>query len=258
METDKVKSILTGRPFAHRGLHTDDQEVPENSLLSFRQAVQNDYAIELDVQLSADGKVMVFHDENLLRMTGIDRELADIDSMDLQRVSLLSSRQGIPLLEEVLALTAGKVPLLIEIKNRGRAGKLEENLLAALKDYTGPYAVQSFNPLTIGYFKRMAPHIIRGQLAGSLVGEDLPFYKKFLLKYLLLNFISRPHFVAYEAGSLPNWLARILKQKKIFLLVWTVRSQAEAEQLPAGVDNIIFEMFSASRPWRQKLKNYRY
>lgn len=251
METAMLKSILTSIPFAHRGLHTDDRVIPENSMLSFQQAIQNGYAIELDVHLSADGKVMVFHDENLRRMTGIDRNIAEADSKELQELSLLGSRQCIPQLEDVLTLTAGRVPLLIEIKNTGRVGKLEKSLLAILKYYSGPYAVQSFNPLTVGYFRKMAPDMVRGQLSGSLAGVELPFYKKLLLKYLLLNFISQPHFVAYEKGFLPPWLARILKQKQLFLLVWTVRNQTEAQRLPAYIDNIIFELFAPQSPWCQ-------
>ncbi|HRX22354.1 MAG TPA: glycerophosphodiester phosphodiesterase [Syntrophomonadaceae bacterium] len=245
------EAILTKLPFAHRGLHTNNGEVPENSLLAFTWAIKQGYAIELDVQLSADGKVMVFHDENLFSMTGIDKKLADTNSAELRKLSLLDSEQDIPYLEEVLSLTAGQVPLLIEIKNEGRVGKLEKTLLAVLKKYSGPFAIQSFNPLTVGYFKKMAPEIIRGQLSGSFDEENLPVYKKFFLKYLLLNFISCPRFVAYENGCMPGWLAFLLKRRKIPLLVWTVRSQEETERLPAYIDNIIFELFSAKIPFRK-------
>lgn len=240
--------LLTIVPFAHRGLHTNDQIVPENSMLAFARAVKQGYAIELDVQLSADGQVIVFHDDNLFRMTGVDKKLAETDWQQLKELPLLGSAQGMPLLADVLSLVAGQVPLLIEIKNSGKVGKLESAVLTLLKSYQGPYAIQSFNPFTVGYFKKKAPEIARGQLSGSFDGESLPFYQKFLLKYLLLNYISSPHFVAYETGYLPDWMARRLKRKNILLLVWTIRSQAEVERLPAYIDNIIFELFTAKCP----------
>lgn len=241
-------SLLTISPFAHRGLHTNDQTVPENSMLAFAQAIKQGYAIELDVQLSADGKVIVFHDDNLFRMTGVDKKINETVWQQLKELTLLDSNQCIPLLADVLFLVAGQVPLLIEIKNRGKIGNLEESVLILLKGYQGPYAIQSFNPFTVGYFKKKAPHIVRGQLSGSFDGEDLPFLHKFLLKFLLLNSISSPHFVAYETGCLPVWMAKRLKRKNVLLLIWTVRSQAEAEQLPAYIDNIIFELFTAKCP----------
>lgn len=241
-------NLLTISPFAHRGLYTDDQTVPENSMLAFAQAVKQGYAIELDVQLSADGKVIVFHDANLFRMSGVDKKIAETDWQQLKELTLLESNQGIPLLSDVLSLVAGQVPLLIEIKNRGKLGKLEESVLILLKGYQGPYAIQSFNPFTVGYFKKKAPHIVRGQLSGSFDEEELPFIHKFLLKFLLLNSISSPHFVAYETGCLPVWMAKLLKRRNILILIWTVRSQAEAENLPAYIDNIIFELFTAKYP----------
>jgi len=241
------KAVLTMMPFAHRGLHTNDQIVPENSMLAFARAIKEGYAIELDVQLSADEKVIVFHDDDIFRMTGTNKNLAEMDWDHLKELSLLDSSQHIPLFEDVLSFVAGQVPLLIEIKSRSRVGKLEKTLLNILKSYSGPFAIQSFNPFTVGYFKKMAPEIIRGQLSGSFDGEDLPFYQKLLLKYLLLNCVSSPHFIAYETGCLPDWLGKRLKRRHIILLTWTVRSQAEAEQLPAYIDNIIFELFTARK-----------
>lgn len=232
-------------PIAHRGLHTNDSRVPENSLKAFAKAVENGYAIELDVQLTADGKVIVFHDYNLRRMTGLARDTADLTAGQIHPLRLLNSNHGIPLFKEVLSLVRGQVPLLIEVKNEGAVGKLEAALVEDLRGYEGEFAVQAFNPFVLRYLRKHAPGFVRGQLAGSFQGETLAFWKKFLLRHLLLNQISHPHFVAYETGKLPPWLARRMKQKGLYLLTWTVDKLEDFYEAAKVFDNIIFEGFRA-------------
>lgn len=232
-------------PFAHRGLH--DSEVPENSLASFQKAVAAGYGIEIDVQLSADGHVVVFHDYNLKRMTGLDRQVKDLDWSQLKALRLAGTGRGIPLFEDVLTLVRGQVPLLIEVKNEGKVGGLEQAVIENLRGYAGKFAVQSFNPFVLRYFRGAAPDIIRGQLSGSFKGEDLAFIKVFLLKYLLLNFLSRPAFVSYGCGALPKWFAHRLRQKGIFLLAWTAKDAEEFTEAMTIFDNVIFEGFTPPR-----------
>lgn len=234
-------------PIAHRGLHTDDADVPENSIHAFRRAIDKGYGIEIDVQLSADGRVIVFHDYNLKRMIGLDMNTADLTWDQLEGLRLLDGDQGIPLLKDLLSLIDGKVPLLIEVKNEGAVGPLEQALIDDLQDYTGDFAIQAFNPFVLAYIKKHAPQYIRGQLSSDFKNEDLAWWKKFVLRYLLLNKISEPSFVAYETGTLPGWLAKRLKQKGLYLLTWTVKDMESYKRDIQIFDNVIFEGFEAPR-----------
>lgn len=243
VKQDRRTAWLKRMPIAHRGLHSNDAHVPENSLKAFWQAVERGYAIELDVQLTADGKVIAFHDYNLKRMTGLNKQVSDVTWAKMQQLRLLDSDQGIPLLSDVLDLVAGTVPLLIEVKNESQAGRLEAAIIETLNNYRGEYAVQAFNPFVLQYFRHHAPWIIRGQLAGSFKGENLAWWKKILLRYLLLNHISCPQFVAYETGALPRWMARRLKQKGLYILTWTVKNSDGFSRDIKLADNVIFENF---------------
>lgn len=233
-------SWLVESPIAHRGLH--DKVTPENSLPAFQKAIDAGYPIELDVQMLADGTVVVFHDESLSRITGNDGYLKFLTKGDLEMLHLNGTKETIPTFEEVLKLVNGKVPLLIEVKNSGKVGELEKSVIELLKDYKGEFAVQSFNPFVLKYFADHAPQIARGQLAGYLRGEKLPFIQKFALKRMLLNKkTSRPDFISYESRCVPNRFVR--KYKKLPLLVWTVRNQAEYLRVVKYCDNVIFEGF---------------
>ncbi len=225
---------------AHRGLHDDAN--PENSLGAFAKAIEEGYAIELDVQQIADGTVVVFHDSTLSRVTGKDGYVKNLLKSELCDYKLLNSNFCIPTLEEVLSLIDGQVPLLIEIKNEGKVGELEKATLNILKKYNGEYAIQSFNPYSLEWFKINAPKVWRGQLSSYFKGENLSFIKKFVLKRMLLNKkVSCPNFISYNAQNLPNRHVKIYK--KLPLLAWCVRSQTEYMKVVKHCDNIIFENF---------------
>lgn len=237
---DLFKTWLVEYPIAHRGLHTD--EMPENSLGAFQNAIDNGYPIELDVHLTCDGTVVVFHDDSLARVTNKDGYVKNLTKDTLKDYSIFGTKYTIPTFKEVLDLVAGQVPILIEVKNTGKVGELESALLKILKDYTGEYAIQSFNPYVLEWFKKNAPQIARGQLAGYFKGEKLSFIKKFALKRMLLNKkISCPDFISYDARNVPNRFVK--KYKKLPLLVWCVRSQDEYLKKVKYCDNIIFENF---------------
>jgi len=237
---DLFKTWLVEQPIAHRGFH--EKNVPENSLLAFSKAIEKGYAIELDVQLLSDNTVVVFHDESLARMTGNDGYLRFLSKKDLKSLTLKGSKETIPTLEEVLKLVDGKVPLLIEIKNKHKVGDLEQAVIDLLKNYQGEYAVQSFNPYSLGYFRQHAPNILRGQLAGYLKNEKISWFKKFLLKRMRFNKkISQPNFISYEAATLPNRFVK--KFKNLPLLAWSVKSKEEYLKIVKYCDNIIFEKF---------------
>jgi glycerophosphoryl diester phosphodiesterase len=234
---------LLERYISHRGFHTGDGERPENSLKAFASAVACGYGIELDVRLSADRKAVVFHDLNLQRMTGMDKSVSACTAEELGRARLLGSDQKIPLLKEVIDLVRGRVPLLVEIKNDGKQGALEEAVWRELSLYKGNFAIQSFNPFSLGWFRVNAPEVVRGQLSCDFREEDLFFLKKLMLRNLLMNWKSVPHFLSYDVRCLPFWAVRRLRSLGVPVLGWTVRSRAEHLSAQPHVDNIIFESF---------------
>ena len=231
-------NFLLDKYIAHRGFH--DKENPENTIGAFNRAIEHGYAIELDVQLLKDGTVVVIHDNKLSRLCGVDKYISSCTLEDLKDLYILDTKYQIPTLKEVLEFVNGKTPLLIEIKNTLKVGELESKTYELLKDYNGEYAIQSFNPFSLEWFKKNAPNILRGQLSSFFKGEDLSFIKKAILKKLRLNKISNPNFISYNAENLPN---RYCNKCKLPVLAWTVRSQEEYLKVIKFADNIIFENF---------------
>ena len=232
-------SWLVRNAIAHRGLHTN--EIPENSLAAFENAVLHDYPIELDVRLTDDDVPVVFHDDTLKRMTGADGYISNILSTDLGNYALLGTDQTIPTLAQTLELINGRTPLLIELKNNGKVNRLESQVADMLASYQGQFAIESFNPYSLEYFKKKAPGILRGQLAMMLTKEEQPsLLKRYLSSRLRLNHISKPDFIAYRGDDLPNLY---VTRAGLPVLAWTVRSNAEMERVAPYCDNIIFEKF---------------
>ncbi|MGI6004399.1 MAG: glycerophosphodiester phosphodiesterase family protein [Christensenellales bacterium] len=238
---------LTDTPIAHRGLLDEDN--PENSLGAARRAIARGYPIELDLHLAADGVVMVFHDDNLKRITGDPRDIEACTSQQLKTLRLCGTGFGIPTFDEFLDEVEGRVPLLIEIKRQSRHEKnirILEKITARLDHYNGQYAVQSFHPPTVRWLYKNRPDIIRGQLCS---GGDFDHGKlttrmvqKFFIKNLLVVHYGHPHFIAYEQEHIPNrWTSKY--RGRLPLIGWTFRDQARATQLKDEVDNIIFQDF---------------
>ena len=234
------ESWLCNMPIAHRGLHND--EIPENSLKAFKNAIDNNYAIELDVRALSDGTLVVFHDDTLGRLTGRDGFINNFTYEDLKDLTLLKSDEHIPTFEQVLNFIDGKVPVLIEIKNSGKVS-FEKDVWKILSKYKGEYAIQSFNPYTLEWFKINAPHVKRGQLASFFKGnKDINFAKRFALKRMLFNNkVSEPHFISYQVENVPNKYVR--KYSSLPLLVWSVKNQDTCDRVKKYCDNIIFEGF---------------
>lgn len=238
---------------AHRGLHHNDRGIPENSITAFRGAMEKGYIIELDVAMTKDKKLIVYHDRKLRRGLGIDQYLHELTYEELSQYQLFCSNETIPLFRDVLAFVAGKVPLLIEVKNEGKVGEMENLIYEELQEYQGQYAIQSFNPFTLNWFRKNAPTVLRGQLAGSFVVSDydvefagtsrLPWYKRFLLENLLLNMVSRPHFISYEVAHTSNARLKSLRNLGVPLLGWTVRVKEEYDKVRENFDNLIVESF---------------
>lgn len=234
-----------GAMIAHRGLH--GKGVPENSLAAFRRAARNGgLGAELDVQLTKDGKLVVFHDADLKRVCGVNLSVVGTDYDTLLQYPLLNTDERIPLFSDVLSALDG-IPLVCEVKVSPGADipALCAATREALLSYDGPYCVESFHPAALRWFKNNAPEVIRGQLALNMfrTKEKYSFLTKFLLTNLLLNFYTRPDFIAYEYrhADTPGFrLCRTLYRP--FLAAWTPRGDEAMEKARAlGFDTLIFE-----------------
>lgn len=229
------KEILMFSLIAHRGLH--DDVIPENTMEAFEKAVNQNFMIELDVHILKDKKIVVFHDANLKRLTGIDRYIKDCTYEDI-KIIRIKNKFNIPLLEDVLNMIGGKVPVLIELKQEQKVGILEKNIAKILDNYSGHFAVQSFNPLSVYWFRKNRPGYIRGHLLTNNNKSNLIF--KFLYSYRIFNKITKPDFVSYNVKCLPN--KKISKiRNKVVLLGWTVRTQDQYEKYKNECDNLICE-----------------
>lgn len=232
--------------YAHRGLH--DDKLAENSLPAFAAAVEAGFGIELDVRLSSDGVLVVFHDDTLTRMCGVDARVDSKTYEELLEYNLLDSGARIPTFREVLDLVGGKVPLLIEIKEDAGNKTVSLKLIEELRDYSGPYIIESFNPLSLGVIKKGMPKVARGFLSQRFLKSENKEYHKplyFILQNLLLNRIASPAFIAYDIKgrrALSLRIARWLFGAKT--VAWTVRSaEEEAIAKKAGFATIIFENY---------------
>lgn len=230
---------LTAAPIAHRGQWTDGPEAPENSLAAFDEAAVNGFPVELDVHRSADGVIVVIHDEELERVTGETGAVSESQAAYLTKLRLLGGEETIPTLQDALDLVDGRVPVFVEIKNPGEVGALEDELAEMLSAYDGEVAVMSFNPFSLQRVAERAPEIPRGQLASAFEGEDLAWYEKLLLRNLLMNWASKPDFIAYDIAELPSPVTTLQRWRGRPLLGWTADTPEEREAAAAHVDQVI-------------------
>lgn len=249
----ELRKQFTGSRFAHRGLHSKDKSVPENSLAAFRLAVENGYGIELDIRFTKDKQLVVFHDDTLLRMCETDRRVDEFTYEELQKFRLLDSTQQIPLFSEVLSLVDGQVPLLVEIKTGPENALLCSHAYDMLRQYHGPYCIESFHPMIVRWFKKNAPQILRGQLSAPPQAFEgtLSRVSAFLLSRLLTNFLARPHFIAYHKGKSP-FPVRLCQKLGAMRAVWTLRDEDYADasitksypnETPLGSNHKPIELF---------------
>lgn len=227
--------------YAHRGLHGEN--IPENSLQAFAKAVEQGFGIELDVQLSSDGVVMVFHDYSLARMTGKEEKLKNLTAEELQALSLAGTEQTIPTFREVLELVDGKVPLLVELKGEDLNSALCPKAAELLKGYQGPYCIESFNPLLVKNIKKHLPEAYCGQLYTNVCRDKKKYSPlNMILSSMGFNFLARPNFIAYnykDRNSLPVKLATRFYKAPRF--VWTARTKEELSLCRENGEFAIFE-----------------
>ncbi len=229
--------------YAHRGLHDNAGDAPENSLRAFERAVDENFGIELDIQLTKDKIPVVFHDDTLKRMCGKKGKISEYTYKELQSFLLGKSDQRIPTLEEVLRLVNGKVPLIVEFKMGGMDCSLCPIADKLLRTYPGVYCIESFNPLCLGWYRRHRKEVMRGQLSRN-------FSKGYLvLKYLLFNFYAKPDFIAYDCHAPGNISLKICKYLYGSLTVgWTIKSEEELTKYRKDYDWFIFDNFNKFMP----------
>lgn len=235
----RQRAPFMGMNFAHRGLHSRDKSVPENSIAAFRLAARAGYGVELDVHLSKDGQVVVFHDDTLERVCGVSGRVEDYSYAQLLQFRLCGTEERIPLFSEVLGVIRGQGPIILEVKDGPSNRELCRKVLAQLDGYRGSVCIESFNPLIVSWFRFHARDLVRGQLA--MPAKDYGGMKKplpFILSHCLMNFIARPQFIAYKIGPQPLTvkLAQWLGAMKVG---WTSHEPRNEK----GRDAVIFEFY---------------
>ena len=239
--------LLEGWLYAHRGLHDQEAGIPENSLSAFRRAADQGFGAELDVHLTRDGRLVVIHDDTLLRTAGADVRVSSLTINDLDRYTLLGSGEKIPLLEEVLPLFEGRAPLLVELKAEGNAGALARAAVQTLDRFRVKYAVESFHPGVLLWLKRHRPDVCRGQLAEDFRRPSAPLsgLAAWAAAHMLGNLLTAPDFIAYRFIHRRNCpcIRRARTHWGVREAGWTIRSQQELEQCLREKVIPIFEGF---------------
>ena len=239
-DIEKYKDVK----FAHRGLHNEKRA--ENSMSAFSAATEMGFGIELDVRLSSDGVLVVFHDDTLTRVAKTEGRVDSFTADELAGMNLAGTGEGVPRFADVLAMVGGRVPILVEIKEDAGKYAVSDAVAAIMKDYEGPYIIESFNPLSLGNIKKKLPSATCGFLSQRFIFD--PMYRKplyFALQCLLTNRISSPAFIAYNHEHWRSPALRIVR--RLFgaaTYAWTVRSpEEEKEAYKHGFDTVIFENY---------------
>lgn len=222
-------SALRGWNYAHRGLHNDI--LPENSMGAFRAALEQGYGIELDVHLLKDGNLAVIHDSDLKRVTGQEGCVEDLTAEELGNYRLCGTEETIPLFRDVLELFNGKAPMIVEVKvHDNNYAAVTEATCKLLERYDGSYCLESFDPRSIRWLRDQKPELIRGQLTENYAVSKpgVPPVLGFVMRHQLINFLTRPDFVAYrfqDRKTLSNVIVR--KLWGVQGVTWTLRTREE-------------------------------
>lgn len=252
--------------YAHRGLHNNASEAPENSMAAFKKAVDAGYGIECDVQLSKDGVPVIFHDFTLARIAryaegkvpadavrnddgsfGVKGKVIDYTYDELMEFHLLDSEEKIPRFEDFLRLVDGKVPLIIELKIELMDLSVCPKVDELLSGYNGVYCIESFNPLGVYWYRKNRPQVLRGQLSDSFHRDKPEEFKGplyFALTNLLFNILGRPDFIAFNhkySDCVSFNLCRSFYGA--LTAAWTIKSQEELNRAQRKFDIMIFDSF---------------
>lgn len=244
---------LFERPIAHRGLHSRDDGIVENSRSAVSAAMAGGFAIEVDVQMSADGEAVVFHDAVLDRLTHASGPVNAGTAADLRTLPLAGSWHGdrVWTLPDLLSEVAGRVPLVVEIKTQARDGtRLARRTAELLAAYSGRAAAKSFDPRIVAQLRRIAPHLPRGIIGCAFSGSNpewrtLSAPQRFAARHLLHWPMTRPHFLSWHVHDLPRRAAGLVRTTTAApIMAWTVRTSLDQARAAVYADQMIFEGFT--------------
>lgn len=250
-----LKDILA-RPIAHRGYHNMDDGCIENTPAAISAAVEKSFAIEVDLQETADGDALVFHDYVLDRLTQASGKVIDRPTQSLVNLSMKSGTDKLWILQELFDLVDGKVPLVIEIKSLMRSGAQADFVRSVVNQvaaYQGPAVIKSFDPDMLSIAKARNPSVLRGIVADGARPEG--DYQKFsrMERFILRNLLhaprTKPDFISYGIRDLPGIAPTIFR--KFFglpVMTWTVRTREQRERAVLHADQIVFEGFDPDQP----------
>jgi glycerophosphoryl diester phosphodiesterase len=240
---------LVARPIAHRGLHAKTEAVLENTASAFQCAMDSNYAIECDLQITADGDAVVFHDEALDRLMDDKGLVKSRTAAELKTLPFKNSKDRIQTLAEMLEQVQGKVPLVIELKSHwNRDVALAARALKVLESYSGPYAIMSFDPDLVAAVAELSPRTVRGITADRTVD---PYYHLLnVSRRLEMRTFShlprtRPHFVSYYFRDLPFAPVQAMRAAGHPIITWTIRSKEQQREAMRYSDQITFEGYAA-------------
>ena len=231
--------LFKNRFIAHRGLHKNKM-IPENSMLAFKAAIEKNYAIEFDINITKDNQIVVFHDDDLNRLCNKKENIEDVSYDFLKDLNLYESNEKIPLLKELLDEVAGKIPLIIEIKKHKNIGLLENILLEMLKEYKGEYFICSFEKDILLWLEKNKPKEIRGLIFESLL---IKFKKYEKIAFLYKYFKSKADFISLEDKLIDSSIYDFCKKKELDILVWTIKDKKSFQNIDKKVSAVIFENF---------------
>ncbi len=240
---DKMKGIF----YAHRGLYNKKKGIQENTMTAFRRAVNAGYGIELDVQQSRDGEVVVFHDFDLKRICGMEGQVSDFTWEELQSFPIMGTEERIPRLRDVLRMVNGRVPLLVEMKLKSRefGGGVCAGADKLLRRYQGEYVIESFHPWALLWYRRHHPEVCRGQLSMNFERQEASYTPAhYMVRHLMMNFLGRPDFIAYDVRDSASVSRNVCR--KLFgapCAAWTIKSQKQLSRARKQFDAYIFEGF---------------
>lgn len=230
--------------YAHRGLFDNEGDAPENSLAAFRKAVEAGYGMEMDVQLTKDDQLVVFHDATLKRMCGVEGNVWEYTLEELKQFRLLNSEESIPTFAEVLRLVNGRTPLIVEYKMDRPLTKVCALGDELLENYMGAYCIESFHPFALMWYRKHRPEVLRGQLSGNLAKETKNPKLKWvytLVTYLLTNVLTRPDFIAYDHRYVGNLSRRVCRWLGALSVTYTIKSTERYEKVKNDFDLFIFD-----------------
>lgn len=248
-----LPSAFLKTPIAHRGLHDRDAGVIENSRSAVSAAVATGYCVEIDLQMSADGEAMVFHDYHLDRLTGAKGPVAQISAAELGRLDLTGGNEGVPTLAEIMDIVRGRTPLLIELKDQSGCfkpvdGRLERRVAQLLSAYEGPVALMSFNPHSVATCCEVAPGVPRGRVTCHFKPEEwlgLTQTRADQLNLIDDLDVLGAGFMSHDHEDLGDPVVRDVKETGRSILCWTTKSPAEDRAARRIADNVTFENYAA-------------